>query len=74
LKAKRQSPADVQRDVASAANSAAEKNTQASEKQTDVSASVNKDLSEATQTADTKLISADLPLFQMEPQFHLGHP
>jgi hypothetical protein len=55
---KAQSPAEVQRDVASAANSAAQNNTQASEKQADVSASANKDLSEARQIADTKTADA----------------
>jgi len=55
---KAQSPADVQRDVAGAVNSAAEKNTQAGEKQADVATSVNKDLGEATRAADTKTADA----------------
>lgn len=55
---KAQSPAEVQRDVASAAKSAAENNTQANEKQADVAASVNKDLGAATQNADTKTADA----------------
>jgi hypothetical protein len=54
---KARSPADVQRDVTSAANSAAEKDAQANEKQGDVASAVNKDLGEAAQKADTK--SAD---------------
>ena len=55
---KAQSPADVQRDVTGAVNSAAEKNTQAGEKQVDVATSVNKDLGEAVQAADTKTADA----------------
>jgi hypothetical protein len=55
---KAQSPADVQRDVAGAVNSAAEKNTQAGEKQAEVATSVNKDLGEAVQAADTKTADA----------------
>jgi hypothetical protein len=55
---KAQSPADVQRDVAGAVNSAAEKNAQAGEKQADVATSVNKDLGDAMRAADTKTADA----------------
>jgi hypothetical protein len=65
---KAQSPAEVQRDVAAAANSAAENNTQANEKKADVAVSVDKALGDAAQTADAKTAdaSADAALTKAE--------
>jgi hypothetical protein len=53
-----QSPAEVRHDVTSAANSAADSNALAGEKQDKVAATVNKDLGVANQQADAKTASA----------------
>jgi len=55
---KAQSPTEVQHDVDKAANSAAEKNAQANEKQADAASSASKDLGDATRTADEKIADA----------------
>jgi hypothetical protein len=55
---KAQSPAVVQHDVTSAANSAADSNAIASEKQDKVTVAVNKDLGTANQKADVATANA----------------
>jgi hypothetical protein len=55
---KAQSPAEVQHDVTSAANTAAVNNAQAGEKQADLTSAANKDLGEAAQKADAEIAGA----------------
>ncbi|MEJ1963736.1 MAG: hypothetical protein WDO56_20125 [Gammaproteobacteria bacterium] len=55
---KAESPAKVDSDVTKAAESAAEKDIKADEKQAGVEAGVNKDLASAEQTADAKTADA----------------
>ena len=71
---KAQSPADVQHDVTSAANTAAEKNAQAGEKQAAVATTVNKDVGEAAQKAEatTADAAADAAVTQAEGRHNVA--